>query len=222
MRSPKPTCAPRREPARGSFRRGDAYEALVAKGSPHRAFEQRSPDDHYILYTGGTTGMPRGVVWRQEDILFTALGSGNPGGPPIEQPEDVVAIAPVNTAQRLAPFIAPDDPGPDEFVALSLGPMMHASGQWLALGTLLGGGKIVMYDEPHLDMAKVLDLVVRERVVMLSLVGDAGARPLVAALEDDPGRWATSSLRLLGSGGSILSARSRAIARLAAVGARHQ
>ena len=164
-------------------------------------FEQRSPDDHYILYTGGTTGMPRGVVWRQEDIFFTALGSGNPGGPPIDRPEDVVTIAPVNTAQRVAPFLAPDDPGPDEFVALSLGPMMHASGQWLALGTLLGGGKIVMYDEPHLDMTKVLDLVERERVVMLSIVGDAGARPLVAALDDHPGRWDTSSLRLLGSGG---------------------
>ncbi len=184
---------------------GPEYEQLVVSGSPARVFEPRSPDDHYILYTGGTTGMPRGVVWRQEDIFFTALGSGNPGGPPIARPEDVVTIAPVNTAQRVAPFLAPDDPGPDEFVALSLGPMMHASGQWLALGTLLGGGKTVMYDEPHLDMTKVLDLVERERVVMLSLVGDAGARPLVAALDDHPGRWDTSSLRLLGSGGSILS-----------------
>jgi acyl-CoA synthetase (AMP-forming)/AMP-acid ligase II len=198
---------------------GAAYEELVDRGSPHRTFEQRSPDDHYILYTGGTTGMPRGVVWRQEDIFFTALGSGNPGGPPIERPEDVVAIAPVNTAQRVAPFLTPDDPGPDEFVALSLGPMMHASGQWLAMGTLLGGGKIVMYDEPHLDMTKVLDLVERERVVMLSLVGDAGARPLVAALDEHPGRWDTSSLRLLGSGGSILSGdmRERLLASLPSV-----
>ena len=119
----------------------------------------------------------------------------------------------------MTPFLAPDDPGPDEFVALSLGPMMHASGQWLALGTLLGGGKVVMYDEPHLDMAKVLDLVERERVVMLSIVGDAGARPLVAALDEHPGRWDTSSLRLLGSGGSILSGdmRERLLASLPSV-----
>jgi acyl-CoA synthetase (AMP-forming)/AMP-acid ligase II len=198
---------------------GDPYEALVAKGAPDRVFEQRSPDDHYILYTGGTTGMPRGVVWRQEDIFFTALGSGNPGGPPIERPDDVVAIAPVNTAQRVKPFLAPNDPGPDEFVALSLGPMMHASGQWLSFGTLLGGGKVVMYDEPHLDGTKVLDLVERERVVMLSIVGDAGARPLVAALDEHPGRWDTSSLRLLGSGGSILSGemRERLLASLPSV-----
>jgi acyl-CoA synthetase (AMP-forming)/AMP-acid ligase II len=188
---------------------GPEYEALVASGSTDRAFGQRSPDDHYILYTGGTTGMPRGVVWRQEDIFFTALGSGNPGGAPIERPEDVVEIAPVNTAQRVAPFLTDGDRGPKEFVALSLGPMMHASGQWLALGTLLGGGKIVLYDEPHLDMTRVLDLVEREQVVMLSLVGDAGARPLVAALDANPGRWDTSSLRLLGSGGSILSGEMR-------------
>jgi acyl-CoA synthetase (AMP-forming)/AMP-acid ligase II len=188
---------------------GAEYERLVAAGAADRDFGQRSPDDHYILYTGGTTGMPRGVVWRQEDIFFTALGSGNPGGPPIERPEDVVDIAPVNTAQRLAPFLTPGEPGPDEFVALSLGPMMHASGQWLAFGTLLGGGKIVLYDEPHLDMVKVLDLIERERVVMLSIVGDAGARPLVAALDEHPGRWDTSSLQLLGSGGSILSGEMR-------------
>jgi acyl-CoA synthetase (AMP-forming)/AMP-acid ligase II len=182
---------------------------LIAKGVSDRAFDARSADDHYILYTGGTTGMPRGVVWRQEDIFFTALGGGNPGGPPIERPEDVVAIAPVNTAQRVASFLAPGDPGPDAFVALSLGPLMHASGQWLAFGTLLGGGTTVLYDEPHLDMAKVLDLVEAEHVVMLSLVGDTGARPLVAALEAQPDRWDTSSLRLLGSGGSILSAEMR-------------
>ncbi len=188
---------------------GPDYEQLVAKGSPDRDFGQRSPDDHYILYTGGTTGMPRGVVWRQEDIFFTALGSGNPGGPPIERPEDVVAIAPVNTAQRVAPFLAPGESGPDEFIALSLGPMMHASGQWLAFGTLLGGGKVVLYEDPHLDMEKVLDLIERERVVMLSIVGDAGARPLVAALDQHPGRWDTSSLQLLGSGGSILSGEMR-------------
>jgi acyl-CoA synthetase (AMP-forming)/AMP-acid ligase II len=87
------------------------------------------------------------------------------------------------------------------------------------MGTLLGGGKIVLYDEPHLDMTKVLDLVERERVVMLSLVGDSGARPLVAALEEHPDRWDTSPLRLLGSGGSILSGemRERLLASLPSV-----
>jgi fatty-acyl-CoA synthase len=83
---------------------------------------------------------------------------------------------------------------------------MHASGQWSALGTLLAGGTVVIYTERSIDMARVLELVERERVVMLTLVGDASARPLLAELEADPARYDTSSLQLLGSGGAILSA----------------
>ncbi|MCU1449271.1 MAG: AMP-binding protein, partial [Acidimicrobiales bacterium] len=67
---------------------GSEYEALVASGSATRDFPPRSGDDHYVLYTGGTTGLPKGVVWRQEDIFFAVLGGGNPGGPPIDQPDD--------------------------------------------------------------------------------------------------------------------------------------
>jgi acyl-CoA synthetase (AMP-forming)/AMP-acid ligase II len=198
---------------------GSEYDDLIAAGDPARTFDQRSPDDHYVLYTGGTTGMPRGVVWRHEDIFFSALGSGNPGGPPITAPEEIAEHARTNRVQRLAPYLTPGDPGCDEFVALSLGPLMHASGQWMGYGTLLGGGRVVLYEEPHLDLVKVLDLVERERVVMLSLVGDSAARPLVEALEGNPGRWDTSSVRLLGSGGSILTAdmRERLLAALPSV-----
>ncbi|MBV9953522.1 MAG: AMP-binding protein [Acidimicrobiia bacterium] len=188
---------------------GERYEALVAAGSPSATFPARSGDDHYVLYTGGTTGMPRGVVWRHEDIFFTALGSGNPGGPPITRPGEIAGHARTNRVQRLAPYLQDGDRGCEEFVAMSVGPLMHASGQWMAFGTLLGGGRAVLYDEPHLDLAKVLDLVERERIVMLSLIGDTAARPLVQALEADPGRWDTTSLRLLGSGGSILTAEMR-------------
>ncbi|HEV3225675.1 MAG TPA: AMP-binding protein, partial [Acidimicrobiales bacterium] len=200
-------------------RTGAEYEALVTEGSAARAFAERSGDDHYVLYTGGTTGMPRGVVWRHEDMFFSALGSGNPGGPPITRPEEIGAHARINRKQRLTPYLAADDPGPDEFVALSLGPLVHASGQWMGFGTLLGGGRVVLYDDVHLDLEKVLDLVERERVVMLSLVGDTGARPLVEALEAHAGRWDTSSVRLLGSGGSILTAdmRDRLFAALPSV-----
>jgi acyl-CoA synthetase (AMP-forming)/AMP-acid ligase II len=198
---------------------GPEYEALVDAGDAPHVFAERSSDDHYILYTGGTTGMPRGVVWRHEDIFFSALGSGNPGGPPITAPEEIVEHARTNRVQRLAPYLAPGDSGCDEFVALSLGPLMHASGQWMGYGTLLGGGKVILYEDAHLDLTKILDLVERERVVMLSLVGDAGARPLVEALETKPGKWDTSSLRLLGSGGSILTAdmRERLLAALPSV-----
>jgi acyl-CoA synthetase (AMP-forming)/AMP-acid ligase II len=183
-----------------------AFEAELAAASAARDLGPRSPDDHYVLYTGGTTGMPKGVVWRNEDIFFAAMGGGNPGGPPIEHPAEIAASVTDNPAQRLRAFLPADDPGPSQFVSLALGPLMHASGQWSAIGTLLGGGKIVLYDRPHVDMEHVLDLVEREQVNSMNLVGDASARPLLTTLTTTRGRWDTSSLRLIGSGGSILSA----------------
>jgi fatty-acyl-CoA synthase len=187
----------------------DAYERDLAAATPVPTFGERSGDDHYVLYTGGTTGMPKGVVWRQEDIFFGAMGGGNPGGPPIARPEAIAASVVDNPAQRLRAFLPDGDPGPAQFVSLALGPLMHASGQWSALGTLLGGGKVVLYDRPSVDMTYVLDLVEREGVNAMNLVGDASAVPLLAALRAEPDRWDTSSLRLLGPGGSILSSESK-------------
>jgi 3-oxocholest-4-en-26-oate---CoA ligase len=181
------------------------YEALVMSGAAARDFAARSPNDHYVLYTGGTTGRPKGVVWRQEDIFFGALGGGNPGGPPISAPEEIVTSVVSNPAQRLRAFLPATDPGPDQFVSLALGPLVHASGQWSALGTLLGGGKVVLYTEPSVDMNHVLELIERERVNALNLVGDASARPFVEMLAAHQNRFDVSSLRLLGSGGSMLS-----------------
>jgi fatty-acyl-CoA synthase len=181
-----------------------SYDGLVAAASPARDFGARSSDDHYVLYTGGTTGQPKGVVWRHEDIFFGALGGGNPGGPPITTPDAIAASVVDNPAQRLRAFLG-DAPGPPQYVSLALGPLMHASGQWTALGTLLGGGKLVLYDETHVEMTHVLDLLAHEHVNSMNLVGDASARPLLDALAAHPGRWDTSSLLLLGSGGSILS-----------------
>ena len=133
------------------------------------------------------------------------MASGNPGGPPITAPEQIAASVLDNPAQRLRPFLPPGDTPVTQFVSLALGPLMHASGKWSALGTILGGGKVVLYGEPHVDMELVLDLLERERVNACNLVGDASARPMLAALSTRPGRWDLSSLRLLGSGGSILS-----------------
>src|SRR5207302_7989219 len=97
-----------------------------------RAFGPRSGDDRAVIFTGGTTGLPKGVVWRQEDLFYTALGGGNPGGPPITRPEDIVAAVRANPAQRIAPFVPSGHPGlgPVGFVSLSLGPLVHAGGLW--------------------------------------------------------------------------------------------
>jgi acyl-CoA synthetase (AMP-forming)/AMP-acid ligase II len=133
------------------------------------------------------------------------MGAGNPGGPPITRPEEIGETVLVNRAQRVGPFLPPGHPVPEVMAVLSLGPLMHASGQWSALGTLLGGGKVVLYDRPAMDMAYVLELIERERVVMLTLIGDASGRPLLAELDAHPDAHDTSSVLLLGSGGSILT-----------------
>jgi acyl-CoA synthetase (AMP-forming)/AMP-acid ligase II len=189
---------------------GAEYEAVLAAASSVRDFGPRSADDHYVLYTGGTTGLPKGVVWRQEDIFHAVLGGGNPGGAPITAADQIATTVVENRVQRLAPFLPAGDPGPDQFVALAIGPLMHASGQWTSLGALLAGSTLVLYTERHVDMTLVLDLIERERVVSMSLVGDASARPMVDALEHHPGRWDTASLRLLGSGGTILTSELKA------------
>jgi acyl-CoA synthetase (AMP-forming)/AMP-acid ligase II len=181
------------------------YHQLLAAAPAERDFPARSGDDHYILYTGGTTGLPKGVVWRQEDIFFAALGGGNPGGAPITRPEDIGPGAQTNRAQRVGPFLPPGDPGPEQYVALALGPLMHASGQWSALGALLGGGTAVLYDLPHMDYDVVLQLIAGEHIAALNVVGDTSARPLLDTFEARPNGYDVSSLRLLGSGGSILS-----------------
>jgi 3-oxocholest-4-en-26-oate---CoA ligase len=182
------------------------YDDIVARGSSTRGFDTRSADDHYVIYTGGTTGRPKGVVWRQEDIIFTALGGGNVGGPPLEHPEDVARTVVENRAQRVGPFLPPGHPGVEQFVGLGLGPLMHAGGQWSALGTLLGGGTCVLDPTRHLDLAEVCSLMEREGVVTLNVTGDAHAYPFAEFVETRGYEYDLSALLLFGSGGSMLSA----------------
>ncbi len=182
------------------------YEAIVAAASPARDFGARSGDDHYVLYTGGTTGNPKGVVWRQEDIVFAGLGGGNVGGPPLDRPEDIARTVVENRAQRVGPFLPTGHPGVEQFVGLGLGPLMHAGGQWSALGTLLGGGTCVLDPTRHLDLAEVCSLVEREGVITLNVTGDAHARPFAEFLEAHGREYDLSALLLFGSGGSMLSA----------------
>jgi len=182
------------------------YDAIVADASPVRGFAPRSGDDHYVLYTGGTTGNPKGVVWRQEDIVFAGLGGGNVGGAPLDRPDDITRTIVENRTQRVGPFLPPGHPGVEQFVGLGLGPLMHAGGQWSALGTLLGGGTCVLDPTRHLDLAEVCALMEREGVVTLNVTGDAHARPFADFLEEHGHEYDLSALLLFGSGGSMLSA----------------
>lgn len=164
------------------------YEAALAAASPARDFPPRSGDDRYVIYTGGTTGMPKGVVWRQEDIFFTGMGGGNPTGEPIEKPEQLG-----ETARAREPQV----------VQFPIPPLIHGAAQ---LGVFIGlfwGDRVVLI--PRFDPEAAWDAVERERVNTITVVGDAMARPMAEALAASPRARDLSSLVYFGSAGAVLS-----------------
>ncbi len=173
---------------RPRIERGASYEAALDAASPERPAVERSGDDRYVLYTGGTTGMPRGVVWRHEDLLFAALGGGNPGGDPVARPEEVVSHALVGRTR-----------------CLPASPFTHGTAHWTALSTLLNGGTVLVDTSPTFDAERLWDLADRERATILVIVGDAFARPLADALAAHPDRWPLDDLLVVLSGGAVLS-----------------
>jgi 3-oxocholest-4-en-26-oate---CoA ligase len=157
------------------------YEELLAGSSPERPELAWSPDDRYVVYTGGTTGNPKGVLWRQGDFLHTALG--------IRGSRDEL----VARARR-----------PDRPRALPAPPFMHGAAHWNALSCLLAGGTVVIQsDTEHLQAADVLDTCERESVGSLLIVGDAFARPLLDEVRRRPRDL--SHLQALMTGGAVLS-----------------
>jgi acyl-CoA synthetase (AMP-forming)/AMP-acid ligase II len=183
---------PAEEPQGGGDGEAQAtdYEKALAEASPVRDFGPRSADDLYCVYTGGTTGMPKGVLWRQEDIFFAAMGGGDPLslGDFITVPEDLAS-------RVLRPGIT----------ALAIPPFMHASGHWLVFSNLYGGGKLLTLPGGRFDPVAVWETVDTEKANAIVIVGDAMARPLIDELLANPGRYDLSSLMAFGSGGAVLS-----------------
>jgi 3-oxocholest-4-en-26-oate---CoA ligase len=163
------------------------YAATVAAAPAVRPDNGRSGDDKLIIYTGGTTGLPKGVLWRHEDFFFSALAGGNHYGPPRLSVEEIVAAAAqVPSAGYLI-----------------TAPMMHGAGTYTLFTALLLGSKVVITRK--FDAAHTLQLAETERAMALAVVGDAMARPIADELAARPGRYDLSSLFILGSGGALLS-----------------
>lgn len=162
--------------------------ALEAADPGRRPVEGRSGDDRYVLYTGGTTGLPKGVIWRHQDLLFAALAGGNLGGDPVTAPHEVAERA-LSGRTRILPA----------------SPFTHGTAHWTALATLLNGGSVVIDRGPTFDPVRLWDLVDREMVTTLVIVGDAFARPLVETLDEQPERWTFDDLLMILSGGAGLS-----------------
>jgi acyl-CoA synthetase (AMP-forming)/AMP-acid ligase II len=169
---------------------GGDYEDALAAATDARDFATRSADDLYCVYTGGTTGMPKGVLWRHEDIFFAAMGGG-----------DALTLGNViGSPEELATRVM--RPG---MTALPCPPFMHSSAHWLAFTMLFGGGRLVTLPGGHFDAAAAWRLVGTEAVNILVIVGDAMARPLLDELDVHPARYDLSSLMAVGSGGAVLS-----------------
>jgi fatty-acyl-CoA synthase len=166
-----------------------AAVGLPAAGMPARA---RRGDDLLLLYTGGTTGMPKGVMWRQDDLVRVLGGGGNP----------LVGVGPADDLDQLRVRLAT---GELAMVVLPACPLMHGTGQFSAFIAMILGGCVVTLPDPRFDPVALWDAVARHGVQTIAIVGDAFARPLLSALDADPGRWDLSSVRIINSSGVMWS-----------------
>ncbi|QFU75815.1 acyl-CoA synthetase [Halioglobus maricola] len=166
------------------------YEASLADQSSERDFGERADEDLFILYTGGTTGMPKGVMWPHKAVFFAAMGGGgwfHPDGA-INQPEQIV--------ERIGDF---------PIVGMALAPLMHGACWWYACIQMLAGNTVVLSPHRSLVGEQVWDTVAKEKVNTISIVGDAMAVPLLDALDANPDRWDLSAVFSVGSGGAVFS-----------------
>ena len=168
------------------------YETALAAAAPEPLAQRPQPDDLYMLYTGGTTGLPKGVLWRQGDVFVSVLGGRRPkDGRAIEDRAELATRAETGGTRIL--------PAP---------PFMHAAGQWIALNALCAGNTLVIQDNVrNFAPADVLGAIGSERVELVSVAGDAFVRPLLEAI--GTGSFDLSSLKVLLNSGAPLNVASK-------------
>ena len=166
------------------------FETLAMSGDGAPLEIERSPQDEFFIYTGGTTGMPKGVIWAHDDLRETSLIALRKLGPVPENLEQVVA------AIRLA--------GPGNRL-LPACPLMHGTGLLMAMSAMMGGGCVITLAHPSLNAHELWEATQRNKAMTLVIVGDAFAKPMLAALDEAPGRYDTSSIVNIVSSGVMWS-----------------
>lgn len=180
------------------------FETILSTPAPPQGRPTPSGDDLYILYTGGTTGMPKGVLWRQHDIFVSSMG-GRPWG----------SDKAMTSYEQLR---AQAGGSPGAMSLLMIPPLMHGAAQWAAFNTVTMGGRLVIPDDvERLRADAVLRLAEQERVMSIPVVGDAIARPLIDEIE--AGDYDLSGLFAITNGGAPMSptVRARILAALPSV-----
>ena len=175
------------------------YEEAIASHAPMPRIT-RDESDLYMLYTGGTTGMPKGVMYAIGGMTGFFVASGFP----------LVGLTPPTDAAEIAPAIAGVLAGGAQQVSIPCAPLMHGTGMWLgAMVQHLGGGAVVSLESRSLDPHEVLSTAVRERATGLTIVGDSFAKPLIRAFDEGPadgGTYDLSTIAMIISSGVMWTA----------------
>ncbi len=168
----------------------ERFEDLAKEGNGGPLDIERSGDDQFFIYTGGTTGMPKGVMWAHNDLREITLGQARRMGMPVPE-----TLAELTERTRKLPRTR----------ILPAPPLMHGTGLLTAMGTMMSGGCVILLESPNFDAEELLRAIDRHKPQTLVLVGDSFGKPILNALNAEPGKYDVSSIAMMISSGVMWS-----------------